>query len=65
MDYNSYECTPLFSYDLSRTAIRHMKADANQRERHGFLSSQEPNKTNKGSKLTFGQRILVAVISCL
>ena len=63
MDYNSYECTPLFSYDLSRTAIRQIKADNRRLQRQYSHTSSADHRGRKGSKPSVAGRLLLAVIS--
>lgn len=45
MNYDQYECTPLFSYKESKAAIRHMKAEQSRQYRNEPLTSKASGKT--------------------
>ena len=64
MQYDQYELTPLFSYEQSRTAIRHIKAENNRQARLFSEQNNQPDtKSARSILIQFGSMgILVGSI---
>ena len=50
MHYDQYELTPLFSYEQSRTAIRHIKEEDNRQARL-YNQQNTPSQTKPAASL--------------